>query len=68
MSYLEPALLVVASLLIGERIASGEWPMYMAVWGAVAILVIGGAVQLVRSSRGKGTGGSTAQPPTPPAG
>ncbi|GAA1584330.1 EamA family transporter RarD [Leucobacter aridicollis] len=68
MSYLEPALLVVASLLIGERIASGEWPMYMAVWGAVLILVVGGTVQLVRSSRGKRRGGPDAQPPGPPAG
>ena len=48
MSYLEPALLVVASLLIGEQILREEWPMYIAVWIAVAILIIGGAVQLVR--------------------
>ncbi|GAA1315205.1 EamA family transporter RarD [Leucobacter albus] len=57
MSYLEPALLVVASLLIGERISSGEWPMYIAVWAAVGILVLGGAVQLVRASRSRRGGG-----------
>lgn len=68
MSYLEPALLVVASLLIGERIASGEWPMYIAVWGAVGILVLGGTVQLIRSSRGGRRGGPDPQPPPPQAG
>lgn len=73
MSYLEPALLVVASILIGERIASGEWPMYIAVWGAVGILVIGGTVQLIRNTRSRGRGGPNAgpdlgpEPPPPPA-
>lgn len=57
MSYLEPALLAVASMLIGERIASGEWPMYIAVWTAVGVLVVGGSVQLVRSTRARRAGG-----------
>lgn len=51
MGYLEPALLVVASLLIGERILAAEWPMYIAVWAAVAVLVIGGTIQLIRGRR-----------------
>ena len=65
MSYLEPALLVVASILIGERIDSGEWPMYIAVWSAVVILVVGGAVQLVRTA-GARRRGSAGGPETPP--
>ncbi|KAM9863404.1 EamA family transporter RarD [Leucobacter sp. BZR 635] len=63
MSYLEPALLVVASLLIGERISSGEWPMYIAVWGAVGILVVGGSVQAIRTARGRRRGPADPDPP-----
>ncbi|MGI8393054.1 EamA family transporter RarD [Leucobacter sp. W1038] len=51
LSYLEPALLVVAAVLIGERIAPGEWFTYGAIWTAVLILVIGGTVGLARSKR-----------------
>lgn len=54
MSYLEPALLVVASMLIGERIAAGEWPMYIAVWAAVGVLVVGGSAQAIRATRSRG--------------
>lgn len=48
LSYVEPALLVVASLLIGERIAPGEWFTYGAIWVAVLMLVAGGVVGLHR--------------------
>jgi len=46
LSYLEPALLLVASLLIGERIAPGEWFTYGAIWAAVLVLVAGGLASL----------------------
>lgn len=46
LSYVEPALLLVASLLIGERIAPGEWFTYGAIWAAVFVLVVGGATEL----------------------
>ena len=52
LSYLEPALLVVSSILIGERIAAAELPLYGAIWSAVLILVAGGAVRLLRRPRG----------------
>lgn len=42
LSYLEPALLVVASILNGEHIAGGEWYVYITIWIAVLILMIGG--------------------------
>ena len=48
LSYVEPALLVVASMLMGERIARGEWFTYGAIWAAVLLLVVGGAVELRR--------------------
>lgn len=46
LSYVEPALLVVASLLMGERIAAGEWFTYGAIWAAVLVLVAGGLVAM----------------------
>ena len=55
LSYLEPALLVVASILIGERIAAGEWFLYGAIWAAVLVLLFGGLGQLVARGRGRGS-------------
>lgn len=68
MSYLEPALLVVASILIGERITRGEWPMYIAVWGAVALLAIGGTAQLIHAARSRRLPGTASDDPPPAAG
>ncbi|QYM77160.1 EamA family transporter RarD [Leucobacter luti] len=58
-SYLEPALLVVASLLNGERIGAEEWVIYGAVWASVTVLLVGGCVALVRDRR------SRQKPPQP---
>lgn len=58
LSYVEPALLVVASVLIGERIASGEWFTYGAIWAAVLVLLVGGATQMLRG-RSQGPGASS---------
>ncbi len=51
LSYLEPALLLVASLLLGERIAAGEWFTYGAIWAAVLVLILGGIATLRTSRR-----------------
>ncbi len=51
LSYAEPALLVVASLLIGERIAPGEWFTYGTIWAAVVVILVGGTVELLRAQR-----------------
>lgn len=51
LSYAEPAFLLVASLLIGERISSDDWFAYGAIWGAVVILAVGGTVEIVQSRR-----------------
>ncbi|GAA2189083.1 EamA family transporter RarD [Leucobacter alluvii] len=54
LSYLEPALLVVASMLNGERIAPEEYPLYLAIWAAVLVLIGGGVVGLLRRRRTDG--------------
>jgi len=46
LSYVEPVLLVAVSLLLGERIGAGEWLTYLPIWGAVAVLVLEGALHL----------------------
>lgn len=48
LSYLEPAMLMVASLLIGESIARTEWFTYGAIWLAVLILIVGGVAEVVQ--------------------
>lgn len=49
LTYLEPALLAVAAVLIGERILAQEFVLYGSIWAAVLILLIGGITDLVRS-------------------
>ena len=39
LSYVEPALLVLVALVLGESLAPGQWPVYAAVMAAVAVLV-----------------------------
>lgn len=46
LSYLQPVVLVIASLLIGERISEIEFISYAFVWTAVVIILSGGAVQI----------------------
>ena len=53
LSYLEPALLMVAALLIGEQIIGLEWGIYVAVWVAVFIILGGGITRLVRAQKSR---------------
>lgn len=46
LTYVEPVLLMVAALLLGETIAAGQWPMYVAIWLAVALLGLEGGLKL----------------------
>ena len=42
LSYVEPVLLVVVALLLGERIAPAQWTTYAAIWSAIFLLVVEG--------------------------
>lgn len=53
LGYLEPALLVVASMLNGERIAAGEWLIYGAIWTAVTVLLVGGVWSILAERRSR---------------
>lgn len=51
LSYLEPALLIVAAMLIGESIKQDEIFTYAAIWLAVLILVLGGLYDFFKRKR-----------------
>ena len=53
LGYLEPILLAFASLVLGEKISSGEWLTYIPIWLAVLVLVIEGALHLYQQRRRK---------------
>jgi len=42
LGYVEPILLVGVALVLGERIASSDWPTYVMIWLAVLCLAIEG--------------------------
>lgn len=46
MNYVEPVLLVIASLILGERLAHDQWITYGCIWLAIAILIYEGIVAL----------------------
>jgi chloramphenicol-sensitive protein RarD len=45
--YLEPVLLVLVALLLGERIASDQWLTYIPIWAALVVLFGEGAWSVV---------------------
>ena len=49
LSYVEPVLLVVVALLLGESIAPDQWLTYGAIWLAIVVLVVEGGRALGRS-------------------
>ncbi|MFB9137027.1 EamA family transporter RarD [Vibrio olivae] len=49
--YVEPVLLLLVALLLGESIMPSEWPTYIAIWLAVMVLCLEGAVSLKRQQR-----------------
>lgn len=51
LGYVEPVLLVMVAFLIGENIAEKEWPTYIAIWLALALLALEGLFKLKRQMR-----------------
>ena len=53
LSYLEPILLALASLALGEKIAAEEWYTYIPIWCAVLLLVVEGGWHLYQQRHNK---------------
>lgn len=51
LSYVEPVLLVVVALLLGERVQAAQWPTYGLIFAAVACLMLEGVVQVRQQMR-----------------
>nr|WP_269670552.1 EamA family transporter RarD [Stenotrophomonas sp. SY1] len=51
LTYVEPVLLMLAALLLGESVGHGQWPTYIAIWIAVGLLALEGVLRL-RSKQG----------------
>ncbi len=51
LTYVEPVLLVLVALLLGESMAPGQWPTYALVFAAVGVLVLDGARHWARERR-----------------
>lgn len=51
LSYVEPVLLLVVALILGESIKGGQWLTYIPIWLAVMVLVYEGFKHLVRQRR-----------------
>lgn len=51
LSYVEPVLLVMVALILGESIAQDQWLTYLPIWLAVLVLVIEGVRHLLRQRR-----------------
>lgn len=51
LSYLEPLLLALASIAVGEVIGAESWPTYGLIWCAVVLLIWDGVLQQRRSTR-----------------
>lgn len=50
LSYVEPVLLVLVALLLGERLEPGQWPTYAWIFAAVGVLVLDGARHALRDA------------------
>lgn len=51
LSYVEPVLLVMVALILGESIAQDQWLTYLPIWLAVVVLVLEGIRHLLRQRR-----------------
>lgn len=47
--YVEPLLLLVVAIMLGETINPGEWPTYIGIWLAVIVLILEGGFRIFKS-------------------
>lgn len=50
LGYVEPVLMVAASMALGERVQGSDWLTYGPIWMAVALLVLNGGIHLMPST------------------
>jgi len=48
LGYVEPVLMLLVALILGEHIQSGEWLTYLPIWAAVALLIAEGGHHVCR--------------------
>lgn len=53
LSYLEPVLLALASLVLGESIQGDEWLTYIPIWCAVLVLILEGGLHLYQQRQNR---------------
>lgn len=51
LSYLEPALVTLVAVLLGERISDSQWPTYLGIWLAVGIMAVDGVLATLAHRR-----------------
>ena len=51
LSYVEPVLLALVALALGESIGREQWPSYGPIFAAVGVLVLDGALRLGQSQK-----------------
>ena len=51
LGYVEPVLLVLVALVLGERIGPDQWLTYVPIWLAVLVLILEGVKHLLRQAR-----------------
>ncbi|MCS4484339.1 EamA family transporter RarD [Gleimia sp. 6138-11-ORH1] len=51
LSYIEPVLVTIAALMLGERIAPEQFPTYMGIWLAVAIMALDAVFAVIAKRR-----------------
>ena len=66
LTYVEPVLLVLVALWLGESIAPGQQPTYALVFAAVGVLVLDGVLQFARERRRQRERLAAALAPPPP--
>lgn len=49
LGYVEPVLMIVVALMLGERISDQQWLTYLPIWIAVALLALNGGIYLRRT-------------------